>query len=83
MIGDGFVIVHYPPELPADQLAQLRTFVQDPASGRVVGSAAAGQAEPIRLVNAYDTAVCSTFDLAGARQFTRAWFADPRSKPVG
>ncbi|OJF11175.1 HupE/UreJ family protein [Couchioplanes caeruleus] len=82
VIGDGFVIVHYPPTLPAEQVAQLKAFVEDPASGRVVGSAVDGQAEPIKLVNAYDTAECTTFDLDGARQFTRTWFADPRSKPV-
>jgi hypothetical protein len=49
----------------------------------VVGGAVAGQREAIKLVNAYDTAVCATFDIAGARAFTKAWFADPRSKPVG
>ena len=83
VVGDGFVIVHYNPSLPADQLAQLRAFVTDPASGRVVGGPEPTLTQPIKAVHAYQTElVCTGFDLSALRQFTTAWFADPRSKPA-
>ena len=34
VLGDGFGIVHHHADLPADQVAQLRTYVTDPAAGR-------------------------------------------------
>ncbi|MCO1598221.1 HupE/UreJ family protein [Micromonospora sp. RHAY321] len=82
VIGDGFVIVNYRPDLPTDQLAQLRAFVTDPTAGRVVGGPAPGQTEAVKAVHAYGTAACDTVDVDAVRQFTRDWFADPRSKPV-
>jgi hypothetical protein len=78
VLGDGFVIVHYHPGLPADQLAQLRTDVTDPASGRIVGGPEPAQAEPVKAVHAYQTElVCSSFDLAAVQQFAAGWFAGP------
>ena len=82
VIGDGFVIVNYRPDLPADQLAQLRAFVTDPTAGRVVGGPDPGQTEAVKAVHAYRTAACDTVDIDAVRQFTRDWFADPRSRPV-
>lgn len=81
VIGDGYVIVHYPPALPADQLIQLRAFVTDPASGRVVG-AAQEQPEVLKAVNAYTTLTCTAFDMRALGTFVDGWFADPRSKPA-
>ncbi|WP_433375783.1 HupE/UreJ family protein [Actinoplanes sp. CA-142083] len=83
VVGDGYVIVHYAPNLPAEQLDQLRAFVTDPASGRVVGGPAAGQTQPVKAVHAFQTQLaCTSFDLAALRQFAADWFADPRSKPA-
>ncbi|MEO3779488.1 HupE/UreJ family protein [Micromonospora sp. B11E3] len=82
VIGDGFVIVQYAPGLPADQVAQLREFVTDPASGRVVGGPALNQSETVKAVNAYRTVTCDILDVDALRQFTRDWFDDPRSKPA-
>ncbi|WP_158554092.1 HupE/UreJ family protein [Micromonospora deserti] len=82
VIGDGYVIVTYRPDLAADQLAQVRAFVTDPAAGRVVGGPAPGQAEAVKAVHAYNTAVCDTVDIDAVGQFTRDWFADPRSTPA-
>jgi hypothetical protein len=76
------VIVHYQPQLADDQLAELRGFVTDPASGRVVGAADPAQPEQLKAVNAYTTLVCDSFDLEALRQFTRGWFDDPRSEPA-
>jgi hypothetical protein len=62
VIGDGFVIVQYNPGLPVDQLGQLRTFVSDPGSGRVVSGPDPAQAEPIKAVHAYQTElICSSY----------------------
>ncbi|MEN3615729.1 HupE/UreJ family protein [Plantactinospora sp. ZYX-F-223] len=81
VIGDGYVIVHYQPDLPADQLAQVRAFVTDSTNGKVVGGPATGQAEMLKAVHAYNTITCTSLDLPALKQFTTGWFADPRSKP--
>jgi hypothetical protein len=72
VVGDGYVIVDYQPALPVDQLAELRAFVTDPASGRVVGGPAAAHAQPVKAVHAYRTELlCTTFDLDAFRNFRR------------
>lgn len=80
VLGDGYVIVQYPPTLPTDQLDQLRAFVTSPEGTRVVGGPAPGQAPPVKAVNAFETLTCEAFDLAALRQFSTAWFNDPRSQ---
>jgi hypothetical protein len=80
ILGDGYVIVHYPPELAADQLTQLRTFVTSAEGTRVVGGPTPGQGAPLKAVNAYETLTCTEFDLPSLRNFATAWFNDPRSQ---
>ncbi|MEV1142234.1 HupE/UreJ family protein [Micromonospora sp. NPDC049799] len=63
VISDGYVIVTYRPDLPADQLAQVRAFVTDPTAGRVVGGPAPDQAEAVKAVHAYRTAACDRVDV--------------------
>lgn len=82
VLGDGFAVVRYHPGLPAEQLAQLRGYVSDPASGRVTGGADPQQSEPVKVVHAYNTLVCTSFDLPAVKTFITGWFDDPRSKPV-
>jgi hypothetical protein len=82
VIGDGYIIVTYRPDLTAEQLATVRAFVTDPAAGRVVGGPAPSQTTAVKAVHAYNTAACDTVDIDAVRQFTRDWFADPRSKPA-
>lgn len=82
IIGDGFVIVQYTPDLPPDDLAALRGFVTDPGSGRVAGGPNSELTEPLKAIHAYSTLTCTTFDLDALRQFTAGWFDDPRSKPA-
>ncbi|WP_346539019.1 HupE/UreJ family protein [Micromonospora sp. DPT] len=82
VIGDGYVIVNYRPDLTTEQLAQVRALVTDPAAGRIVGGPAPGQTEAVKAVHAYRTATCNAVDIDAVRQFTRDWFADPRSKPA-
>lgn len=82
VIGDGYVIVNYRPDLTTEQLAQVRALVTDPAAGRIVGGPAPDQTEAVKAVHAYRTATCNAVDIDAIRQFTRDWFADPRSKPA-
>lgn len=84
VVGDGYIIVHYHPSLPADQLAQLRTYVTDKTSGKVVGGPDPAQTEPVKVVHAYRTEmICTAFDLPAIQNFSKTWFADPRSKSAG
>jgi hydrogenase/urease accessory protein HupE len=80
VIGDGYVLVHYPPTLPADQLEPLRTYVTSPEGGKVVAGAEPGQTAQLKAVNAYETMTCADFDLEALKSFTKGWFADPRSR---
>jgi hydrogenase/urease accessory protein HupE len=80
VLGDGYVIVHYPPTLPADQLAELRAHVTGPNGNKVVAGTITGQTEPLKAVNVYNTLVCGTLDLTALTEFQKTWFADPRSK---
>ena len=80
VLGDGYVIVQYQPSSPADQLDQLRAFVTSPEGTRIVGGPAPGQTQPVKAVTAFETLTCEAFDLAALRQFSTAWFNDPRSQ---
>jgi len=80
VLGDGYLVVHYPQALPADQLAELRAFVTGPDGNKVVAGAFPEQAEPLKAVNAYTTLVCGQFDLTALREFKQTWAADPRSR---
>ncbi|MBO4204793.1 HupE/UreJ family protein [Micromonospora echinofusca] len=82
VIGAGFGIVTYRPDLAADQLAQVRTFVTDPAVGRVVGGPVPGQTKALKAVHAYQTAGCGAVDIDAVGRFTRGWFADPHSQHI-
>ncbi|WSP95898.1 HupE/UreJ family protein [Streptomyces sp. NBC_01233] len=82
IIGDGFIIVQYRPQLEAAELDALRNYVTDPLSGRVVAGPAPAQKEAFKAVNAYRTLSCTPFDLDALKTFTLDWWADPRSRPV-
>ncbi|WP_217240209.1 HupE/UreJ family protein [Streptomyces sp. AC555_RSS877] len=83
VIGDGYVIVQYRPQLPAADMDALRDHVTDPKSGRVVGGPAPDQKPVLKAVHAYLTLTCTEFDLEALREFTGAWRADPRMRQVG
>ncbi|UUU21945.1 DUF3105 domain-containing protein [Streptomyces sp. DSM 40750] len=83
VIGDGYVIVQYRPQLPAADLDALRNYVTNPKSGRVVGGPAPDQKPALKAVHAYLTLTCAEFDLEALREFTDEWRADPRMRQVG
>ena len=80
MIGDGYVLVHYPTTLPTDRLDPLRTYVTSPEGGKVVAGAEPGQTAQLKTVSAYETMTCADFDLEALRNFTKVWIADPHSR---
>lgn len=80
MIGDGFVVVSYPANLPTTDVTALREYIVGPEGNKVVGGAAPAQAEKLKATNAYDTLKCTEFDMAALKQFSKGWFADPRSR---
>ncbi|MFD3657582.1 HupE/UreJ family protein [Streptomyces sp. NPDC058620] len=80
VIGDGYTVVQYRPQLTTGDLDALRGYVTNPKSGRVVGGPAPDQKDAIKAINAYRTLSCSEFDLDALRTFIREWGADPRSR---
>ncbi|MEO3786739.1 HupE/UreJ family protein [Actinocorallia sp. B10E7] len=74
MLSEHLVVVHYRPDLPADQLAALRAFVT--GDERVVAGPAPGQREAFKAVNLFQTLLCDDFDLETARRFTDDWLPE-------
>ena len=56
------------------------TDKRDVLDGSIVGGPAPGQTKPVKAVTAFETLTCEAFDLAALRQFSTAWFNDPRSQ---
>ncbi|MGM1065063.1 HupE/UreJ family protein [Saccharothrix sp. Mg75] len=82
VLGDGYVLVHYPSGLAGGDLDALRAHVTGPDGNRVVAGAEPGQTQLLKAVHAYGTLTCDAFDLDALKAFTGSWFDDPRSKPV-
>lgn len=82
VITDGYVLVHYPPTLPAADVDALRTYVTGPKVNRVVGAAEPEQSAKLTAANAYEVLTCADVDLAALDAFKKAWFANPRSRPA-
>lgn len=78
VIGDGYVIVRYRPDLPAAQVQQLRAWVEG-SKKALIGAPRPGQTEPVTAVAAYRTLRCSTFEFAMLETFAEEWFADVRA----
>jgi hydrogenase/urease accessory protein HupE len=82
VLGDGYVLVHYPATLSASDVDALREYVTGAKGNRVVGGAEPGQSVKLKAVNAYEMMTCDTVDLTALDAFKKAWFDDPRSRPV-
>ncbi|MEO3788501.1 HupE/UreJ family protein [Actinocorallia sp. B10E7] len=67
VLGDGVVLIHYRPDLAADQLTQLRDFVT--GNDVLVGGPAPGQAEALKAVGISETLVCTALDLDALAEF--------------
>jgi hypothetical protein len=80
IMGDRYVIVQYRPALPAEQVAELRTFVTGTEGNKVAAGPRPEQAALLTATHVGATLTCTAFDLPALREFVRAWFNDPRSK---
>lgn len=73
VVGDGYVIVRYRPDLPAEQIAQLETWTTADGGSYTIAAPATEQDEPLRAVTALKTASCERFDLDGLAGFRKRW----------
>lgn len=81
VIGDGFVVVRYRPDLRARDIAALEAFVGAPESSRYVLAAADPEQEaPLRAITATRALTCSRVALDGLAEFRDDWFAELRER---
>ena len=71
-LGDGYVIVLYPPHLPAGQVQQLEGYVSGP-DGRGVLAGPDPQATTVTATNMYETLTCPDVRVKDLSKFTGAW----------
>lgn len=73
-LGDGYLIVLYPPDLAADDLDELRAWEASPDGyGVLVGPTPADGPEGITATTLKETMTCSDFELAPIREFVSTW----------
>jgi hypothetical protein len=77
VIGDGYVIVVYDPDLPASGVARLKEFVTGSAGGQVVAGADPAMTEgaALKAINLDQTLTCERLEVGALRDFTGQWFA--------
>jgi hydrogenase/urease accessory protein HupE len=71
-LGDGYVVVLYPPDLPADQVEQLESHVTGP-DGRGLLAGPDPEATSVTATNAYETLTCPDVQVEALTEFTDAW----------
>lgn len=77
VVGDGYLIVRYRPDLPASERRALAAWIE--ATRGVIGAPLETQSEPLRVFTRSRLLSCSTFRLADAQTFQRQWLADVRA----
>jgi hydrogenase/urease accessory protein HupE len=73
-LGDGYVVVLYPPSLEEPALDELRSFVTGPDGQGVLAGPSADPVEEVKAVNAYETLTCDDLDVETLQEFTTEWF---------
>jgi hydrogenase/urease accessory protein HupE len=71
-LGDGYVVVLYPADLPSDQLQQLEGYVTGP-KGRGVLAGPDPEADVVTATNAYETLTCPGVRVDELNTFTTEW----------
>lgn len=75
VVGDGFVILRYRPDLPADDVRALEQLVLDPSSREyVIGAPDSEQAEPVKAIAATRVLTCDEVDPDRLASFRDGWF---------
>lgn len=75
ILGDGYVVVTYNPDLPPAEIAELRETI-DGVDKAVVGGAVLGQSEALIATTAQRTLTCADLDVPALIAFRDAWFAE-------
>jgi len=71
-IGDGLVVVLYPPSMAEQDLAALRSYVKE-AQGVLAGPATDTTAA-VTATNLFETLTCEELDVAAIQEFAADWF---------
>lgn len=75
ILGDGYVVVTYNPELPTSEVTQLRQAIEGEDKA-VVGGPSPGQTEAIIATTARRTLTCTDLDVPALLGFRDAWFQE-------
>jgi hypothetical protein len=73
-LGDGYIIVLYPGDLPADQLESLRAFVEGHPSRGVLAGSDNHTSGKVKAVTVAETMTCNEVHMGALQQFSAAWF---------
>jgi Protein of unknown function (DUF3105) len=74
VLGDGFVIVRYRPDLPAEQVDGLRAWI-DGLDKAIAAAPSPGQTEAVTATTVERGMRCDKYELAPVRKFADEWFA--------
>jgi hypothetical protein len=72
-LGDGYVIVLYPDDLPENDVTALRDFVASGDPTSVIAGTAEVSAGQVKAVTVREEMTCETVHIGALRQFSRAW----------
>lgn len=75
VIGDGYVVVTYKPDIPGSAVDELRTAIQSEDKAMVAGPAPQ-QSEALIARTARRTMTCTEADVAALLAFRDAWFIE-------
>lgn len=75
IIGDGYVVVTYRPDIPAAAVGELRTAIESESRGMVAGPAP-DQSDALIARTARRTLTCAAADVPALIAFREAWFLE-------
>jgi hydrogenase/urease accessory protein HupE len=75
VVGDGYVVVTYDPDLPEDDIAALQEAVESEDKAMIAGADPA-QSDALRAVTARRMLVCDAVDVEALVEFRDAWFTE-------
>jgi hydrogenase/urease accessory protein HupE len=72
-LGDGFVVLLYPRDLPSDDVDQLRDYVTTHEAQAVVAGPHTDSTEEVVAITYDQTMICDEVDVAALRKFSTNW----------
>jgi hydrogenase/urease accessory protein HupE len=73
-MGDGYVVVLYPADLPAESVEELRAFVESEDGSGVLAGAHPDGTEELQALTAANQLNCGELDLEALQDFRTDWF---------